>query len=379
MNYVNIDYDYDESDLTQTSVEPQGPRRGTFLTLSELANIPPPPPLVDDLINLDSITMLVGSSRAFKSFVMLGMSCAIAHPQMNNWEGHKIHEHGTVAYIAAEGGNGIYPRILAWCIANGVSIDELQDRLLVNRDAVQLTSAEDMEYQLQQFGQMPDLKMVVFDTKARVSGDLEENSATDQKQAIDMVDFIKRETGAAIVLIHHSGKDGTGARGSSAWIGAIDTELTATRDGDEMMVNLKTTKRKDSKDAVDYRYELKEYEFGEFFDVTTSLVAVAMREDESHPHGGKGVGHANEVRALKRLDEQDDGSGVTKAHWVTTLKEDGMARNTAYDTVARLIRTGKAQEVTVQKGSGHNREWVGNGRYQAFSGLRNPDYQPGLD
>lgn len=319
-------------------------RRGTFLSLSELSTIKPPPPLIQDMINLDSVTMLVGASRAFKSFITIGMACSVAHPDMNTWEGYKVHEHGTVAYIAAEGGTGIYPRVLAWCEANAVSIDELEGKLLINRDAVQLTSVEDMEYQLQQFGIMPDLKMVVFDTKARVTAELEENSATDQAKAIEMVDFIKRRTGAAVTLVHHTGKDGQGARGSSAWIGAVDTELTAVREGDEMMVTLKSTKRKDSKDGIEYRFEMKEYEFGNFFDVTNSLVAIAMREDEDQP-GGSLAGRSNDLRAMRILDELDHGDGETKSVWLRMLTEDGMAERTARGVMGKLIKSGQVREI----------------------------------
>lgn len=344
-----FDWTADPEEIEQEESKPEeskseSPRRGTYLTLSELKKVPPPAPLIQDMINLDSVTMLVGASRAFKSFLTIGMACSIAHPKMNTWEGYKVHEHGTVAYIAAEGGTGIYPRVLAWCEANAVSVDELEGQLLINPDPVQLDSAQDMEYQLQQFGMMPNLKMIVFDTKARVSGGLEENSATDQAKAIDMVDFIKRQTGAAVTLVHHTGKDGHGARGSSAWIGAVDTELTATREGDEMMVTLKSTKRKDSKDGIEYRFEMKEYEFGEFFDVTSSLVAIAMREDEAIP-GGSSVGRSNDIRAMRILDELDHGDGETKSVWLRMLTEDGMAERTARGVMGKLIKSGQVREI----------------------------------
>lgn len=313
------------------------PKRGTFLTLSELARIPPPMPLVRELINLDSITMLVGASRAFKSFLTIGISCAIAHPTLRAWEGYEVVEHGTVAYIAAEGGTGLIPRVEAWCRANRVDRSEIEDTLLINRDAIQLTSMDDMEYLLQQLGLMPNLRMVVIDTKARTTAELDENSATDQAKAIEIADYIKRVTGASIIIIHHTGKDGHGARGSSAWIGAVDTELTAERDGDEMMTTMTCTKRKDDKDGCEHRFEMKEFEFGDFFGKTKSLVAIAMRDDEDSP-GGSTMNQANDEKALNLLTSIDDGTGSTRAAWTRLLMEDGASEISARTTTGRLIR-----------------------------------------
>jgi hypothetical protein len=75
-------------------------------------------------------------------------------------------------------------------------------------------------------GQYPVL--IVLDTLAKALGRFggDENSAKDVGAFNDAVAALVQKTGACVMVIHHSGKDASkGARGSSALLGAIDTEL----------------------------------------------------------------------------------------------------------------------------------------------------------
>jgi RecA/RadA recombinase len=72
------------------------------------------------------------------------------------------------------------------------------------------------------------LGMIVIDTWARLvsmaGGD--ENSASDVGRVADALERLASDTGAAVVVIHHSGKDAKkGARGSTALLGALQSEL----------------------------------------------------------------------------------------------------------------------------------------------------------
>src|SRR3712207_8722728 len=65
-------------------------------------------------------------------------------------------------------------------------------------------------------------------------------------RSIDAAEQIKRATGSgAVLLVHHTGKDKTTVRGSSALEAAMDTVYTT--EGDPLNMRLRRTKRKDRK------------------------------------------------------------------------------------------------------------------------------------
>jgi hypothetical protein len=64
-----------------------------------------------------------------------------------------------------------------------------------------------------------------------MSGD--ENSQKDMSAAVAGCDRIRTEIGAAVLLVHHEGKDGSkGPRGSTVLLGAIDASIRGRSDGD---------------------------------------------------------------------------------------------------------------------------------------------------
>ena len=77
--------------------------------------------LIQDILPETSISSIVGASYTGKSFFALDMALSIAH-------GVSFQEHetrrGNVAYIAAEGANGILKRIGAWCQSHGLQKDD---------------------------------------------------------------------------------------------------------------------------------------------------------------------------------------------------------------------------------------------------------------
>ncbi|MBX9265093.1 helicase RepA family protein, partial [Klebsiella pneumoniae] len=91
------------------------------------------------------------------------------------------------------------------------------------------------------------VQLIVIDTLARCFGGNDENDAKDMGAFIEGCDTIKRETGATVLVVHHSGKDDTkGARGSSAFRAALDAEFNVRREGDGGAIILTCTKVKDA-------------------------------------------------------------------------------------------------------------------------------------
>ena len=209
----------------------------SFLTLHDLASMPPPQWLVSGLLDLDSLALMYGRRGAHKSFLAVDMLASIAAGV--RWHGGSV-EMGPVVYVVAEGVGGLGQRFDAWYEAHASQQPSANIHLYPR--AINLLSPSTV-------GAFADAcaalgaRLVVLDTLARclVGGD--ENSAKDAGLAVEQLDVIRRRTGACVLVVHHSGKDGTkGGRGSTAFEAAADTviEIGST----DNVVTITTTKQK---------------------------------------------------------------------------------------------------------------------------------------
>jgi hypothetical protein len=85
-------------------------------------------------------------------------------------------------------------------------------------------------------------KVVIFDTRARNTLGLEENSAKDMGLVVANLDTARRTCGACMLLVHHANALGDKSRGSTAVEGAVDTEINV-KAVDEL-VTVELTKQK---------------------------------------------------------------------------------------------------------------------------------------
>ena len=140
----------------------------------------------------------------------------------------------------------------AWCQHHGVTPPE---NLFFILDTVPLLDASKCDLFLASLGTIKPV-LIVVDTLARsmIGGD--ENSAKDIGLLIDACDQLRRATGAAVQLVHHTGKNGVGYRGSSALFGGLDviTELS----NDDGLITLSCGKSKDSAEAEPQCFRLVE-------------------------------------------------------------------------------------------------------------------------
>ena len=103
------------------------------------------------------------------------------------------------------------------------------------------------------------LRLVVLDTWARglVGGD--ENSQKDAGLAIDACERVRRSTGASILVVHHSGVEGTRERGSTALRGAADTSIMAQRDEVSKVITVTLKKMKDGESGTQSLFSLQQF------------------------------------------------------------------------------------------------------------------------
>lgn len=194
---------------------------------SNLHTIAPPRWLLHDLLVTDSLAMLFGASGVGKSFLVTDWAMTVATGVIGTactWA-----DGGPVVYVAAEGAAGMRRRLEAWRAHHKSALNRrcvpVDDPFVVVPEAVDLgdsTAVDRMATALVEV--RPSL--IVIDTLARCSPGLDENSARDMGTVVAHLDRLRQASGACVLVVHHSGKDGTaGARGSSVLRAAVDAEI----------------------------------------------------------------------------------------------------------------------------------------------------------
>ena len=150
------------------------------------------------------------------------------------------------------------------------------------------------------------LRLVVVDTLARVLAGGDENTGQDMGAVIDRLDRIRRETGAAILLVHHEGKDSSkGARGHSSLLAAVDCALEI-KDG-----VLKVEKQRDGQTGARFGFKIRQVPLGTSAKgkAVTSAVAVSTdygaTRDFGPPHLKRGSTAAKALEILKNAIARD--------------------------------------------------------------------------
>jgi len=224
--------------VTEAEVDPVEAMLAAMLDVEQLRALPPPQPLINGVLDLDTTAWLIGQSGSYKSFVMLDLAAHVGLGR--SWRGHDVRQ-GEVIYIAAEGARGMRLRVDAWEREHGPMKGVRFLPMPVQANGPQWGV-------LVQACRRVGPVMVIVDTQARVTIGLDENSNSDMSTYAERVDEIKRATGACVVTVHHLGRNGTNARGASAIDGAQDAELRVHRTG-AYQIELHMDKQKDQEEA----------------------------------------------------------------------------------------------------------------------------------
>lgn len=181
--------------------------------------------LIKRWIPAQSLWMIHGPSGSGKTFLTLDIALSIATGAAE-WCGCRVHL-GPVVYLAGEGHQGLRSRIAAWHARRQVEPGEFW----VSRAGVDLNTPQGYLQVTAALDTLPVRPvLIVVDTLHRfLSGD--ENSAQDAKTMLDACASLTADYGCSVALVHHTGvaeDQQHRARGSSAWRGALDAELSVT-------------------------------------------------------------------------------------------------------------------------------------------------------
>lgn len=234
-----------------------------MLDRDALDTIVPPDYLVDGLLDLDSESWIIGAPGSYKSFVALDIAAHVALGL--EWRGRRVNRHDVV-YVAAEGQKGIPGRVRAWEAVYGHRIKGM--RWLP--EPVQVmgeTTARDGQPGLAWRVLVEACRrlapgLIVLDTQARITVGMEENSNTSMGVLIEAVRALKVATGACVLVVHHTGRNGRDARGASALDGAQDTEIRIDRDEDPLTATIALDKQKDGDESLSWEISMRVVDAG---------------------------------------------------------------------------------------------------------------------
>src|SRR6187549_387598 len=242
----DVDED-DEEVVEQTRAEII---RSLMIGSEALDDIQDPEPLIDGLLDRDSIARMTGKSGHGKSFVMLDMAGCVALGRA--WHGHKTTQ-GLVVYMVAEGVRGWKRRMRAWEVRYNDGKPLPDSAFLILPVPIQATGADWAPFRTALEALKPAL--VILDTQARVTVGVDENDATQMGIFVARLEAIRRATGACVVAVHHLGHAGEHGRGSTAVIGALGAEIRVKKT-ERGKLTVENEKQKDAEEFEPLKFLL---------------------------------------------------------------------------------------------------------------------------
>jgi phage/plasmid primase-like uncharacterized protein len=237
--------------------------------------------MVKHWIQRNALIMVHGPSGGGKTFCVLDWCLRIAHSREETWHGNKVRS-GSVVYLAGEGHHGLRGRIAAW--KHHHSAGALN--MWLSRDGCDLNTAAGY---LRVVDSIRALKttpeIIVVDTLHRfLLGD--ENSAQDAKTMLDACNALMMEFNCSVILVHHTGVSDEAqhrARGSSAWRGALDIEISVVPGKDDAPMKIVQRKSKDAELAQDVYCELQQVAIPNWLDEDGNQVTSAVLIEANAP------------------------------------------------------------------------------------------------
>lgn len=317
-----------------TFIDPVEAMLAKMLDRDAVDALPNPQPLIRDWLDLDSESWLIAPPGGFKSFIALDMAAHVSNGRP--WRGHPVHQ-GRVVYLVAEGSKGVKLRMQAWEAEYGERIKDL----LVYPEAIQVAPDSRDKPDL------PGMKwrvfveacrrlkpaMVVLDTQARITAGLEENSAGQMGVLFRAVTMVREATGACVLVVHHIGRNGGDARGTSAIDAAQDGEIRVDRAADKksLTATISMDKYKDGPEDGNMPIQMVVKDLGVCPVTDRPLTSLAVRkmdpfataETTQRSEPWRESLSENQLRIADIMREHVDRDGLTSAQILSLVNEPG--------------------------------------------------------
>lgn len=326
-----------DNDLLRAAQGEREPADGPRLQVlwpSEAIDSKPLPQLVQGLITRGGLVVIFGESNCGKSTLALDLGLHVAGGKP--WRGRRV-ARGLVLILAGEGLAGLQLRLAA-AIREGIGSKGMP--LAIVAGMLNLASTEGLADVLDTIRAAESdcgeqTALVVVDTLARCAA-IDENDGQQLGLVIRACDKIRAVTGAAVALVHHSGKDpGKGARGHSSLRAAVDTELLV--DGRCNPRTVSVTKQRDLSPAEPMGFDLVPIKVAtdpETFEDTTACI---VRHSDQAPAAARPSGK-QQSRLLAELERLYSIGQVTwtDAELRKIGRDLGMGKSSARDALVGL-------------------------------------------
>jgi len=229
-----------------------------------------------------SLMMVHGPSGSGKTFLVLDWCLRMAAIEMEgrDWCGNRTKDL-PIVYLAGEGHYGLRARVAAWMQNFGV--DNI--KFWMSKTGTDLNSSEGLVKVIDNVRALPETpKVIVVDTLHRfLRGD--ENSASDAKSMLDSCALLMEEFDCTVVLVHHTGVSDEAqhrARGSSAWRGALDIEVSV-KPAKNGPIEVIQRKMKDAEMQDSLFFDLKKVDIKGWRDEDGDQVSSVVLESANKP------------------------------------------------------------------------------------------------
>jgi hypothetical protein len=208
--------------------------------------LPSPRYLIDKFLMPDTLAGLYGKWGTAKSFLAMDWALSVATHQQS-WLGYKVgRPHGdldnSVLYVAAEGKAGLGVRKRAWQAERGVDNDWLRE-VGMHWLAEPVNFLDDQQVDV--FVEVAtDLSqsLIVIDTLSKCLPGADENGPSDMSKVLAVLERLRANSGACVLLVHHAGANGLW-RGHTSLPSGMDTLIKLSRrSGDRIEVEVEKQK-----------------------------------------------------------------------------------------------------------------------------------------
>lgn len=315
------------------TAHPDGTR---FLTAQELCERPRPNDFLEGLLYDNLLSIWYGAPKSGKSFLLLDLASHIANGEP--WANLAV-ERRNVLIIPLEGEGLLRDRIRAWEIHNVRSCP-----VIFSPFPLHLISDEQRISEIISYCQEHRIGLIIIDTLARAMRGGNENDFSDMSRALAGADKIRMATGAHVMLVHHTTKDGKSARGHSDLIGNPDllVEISKPASSDEYRKATVTANRH-GPEGMSLQFAIKSVETDirnkRGSQVRSGVACVATEGftdlDKADERGGAEAG-LEVLRRLSRISEViDRDAGVERADWRSAVDKSGLWQDAKNDSTRR--------------------------------------------
>lgn len=295
--------------------------------------------LIRGWIPQKSVGMVHGPSGSGKTNFIMDIACTLATASMDKdnptrWADGRRCRRCNIIYLCGEGYDGLKGRLNAWMVAHDRANIGNLGIIAHPFDLDKNDTVQSVITAIREGTPFESIDVIIIDTVNRyMSGD--ENSAQDTRTFLNLTANIQEAFDCTLIYVHHTGNDEANikrGRGSSAWRGALDFEISVVKNEESGLRTATPVKMKDGELRKPIYGDIVGIPLGEGWndpdepdEPYTAPIWKYMTEEEAasyQPHSG-GVWDDEIVEAFAIAGKWNDRNAcyvITKDDWKNYLK-----------------------------------------------------------